>query len=74
MKQEAEQRGRHDVGGGTMHVFIWTDDANAAFARARELLSDHPLAAHLRAGFRNKDADEYTPLWPPDLAEFDIIY
>jgi len=63
----------HDVGGGAMHVFIFTADAVAAFSRAQNLVGDHSLAADMKAGYRSADADEYTPLWPPELKEFRIV-
>jgi hypothetical protein len=63
----------HDVGGGTMNLFIWTDDANATFTRAQRVLSDHPLTASLKAGYLDEDAEEYTPLWPAGLARFDVL-
>jgi hypothetical protein len=64
----------HDVGGGAMHVYIWTDDADVTFSRAHELVRADPLAEHLRAGYRDRDGDEFTPLWPADLTEFDIVW
>lgn len=63
----------HDVGGGTMNLFIWTPNPRGAFGRVQTLIKGHPLAASVVAGFRDEGADEYTPLWPPDLERFDLL-
>lgn len=59
----------HDAGAGEMNIFILTDDAISTF----RLIQDK-LAGEIgwRAGFRDLDSDEYTPLAPPGLAIFKI--
>jgi hypothetical protein len=63
----------HDVGGGIMNLFIWTPDPRGTFGRAQMLMKGHPLSASVVAGFRDEGADEYTPLWPPELKRFDLL-
>ena len=63
----------HDVGGGAMNVFLYTEDAPATFERVRALIADHRLARSMAAGYREEDGDEYVPLWPADSPGFDVL-
>ena len=63
----------HDVGGGIINLFIWTPDPRETFGRAQTLMKGHPLSASVVAGFRDEGAEEYTPLWPPELERFDLL-
>lgn len=63
----------HDVGGGEMNVFIWTQNLRGTLDRVQTLLKDHPLADFFLAGFRDEGADDYTPLWPEGLERFDVL-
>jgi hypothetical protein len=60
----------HDVGGGVMNVFVFTDDPSGTLDRALRVLGASPLAGSLRAGSRREDEDTYTPLWPEGLDRF----
>jgi hypothetical protein len=63
----------HDFGLGAMNVFIWTHDASRTFASVRELLAHHPLMRTVAAGYREDDADAFTPLWPEGSEHFDVL-
>jgi hypothetical protein len=59
----------HDAGAGEMNIFIITDDAVATFNSIEDKL---PAGLRWRAGFRDLDADDYTPLAPAGLATFEV--
>lgn len=59
----------HDIGSGVMNIFILTSNPRAAFGTVEPFL---PHDRAWRAGFRSADADVYTPLAPPGLANFEI--
>lgn len=59
----------HDAGAGEMNIFILTDDAVSTFNLIKDKLPEEPSWL---AGFRDLDADDYTPLAPADLAIFDV--
>ncbi len=63
----------HDVGGGTMNVFIVTEDPRATFAAAKAIVDPSPLAAGMKAAFRDEDGDDFTPLWPEGLEHFEEL-
>lgn len=53
-----------------MNVFIWTHDAPRTLTIVQELLAGHSLLIALAAGYRDEDADGYTPLWPAQSDAF----
>jgi hypothetical protein len=59
----------HDAGAGEMNIFILTDDAVSTFNVIKGKLPDEPS---WRAGFRDLDSDDYTPLAPAGLAIFEV--
>jgi hypothetical protein len=59
----------HDAGAGEMNVFIITDDAATTLDSIR---SELPNDQSWRAGFRDLDSDDYSPLAPAGLAAFEI--
>ncbi|HLX26690.1 MAG TPA: hypothetical protein VKR05_06830 [Candidatus Cybelea sp.] len=59
----------HDAGAGEMHIFILTDDAISTFNMIKGKLPDEPS---WRAGFRDLDSDDYTPLAPAGLTNFEV--
>jgi hypothetical protein len=63
----------HDVGGGEMNLFIWTQNPRGTLDRVQTLMKDHPLADSMLAGFRDQGADSYTPLWPEGLERFEVL-
>jgi hypothetical protein len=63
----------HDFGSGTMNLFIDTDDPQAAFALARQIIDPVRYPA-LKAAFRAFDEDDYTLIWPEgSTEEFQLI-
>jgi hypothetical protein len=59
----------HDAGMGEMNIFIITESAVATF----EAIKDHlPGERSWRAGFRDLDSDDYSPLAPTGLATFEV--
>jgi hypothetical protein len=54
----------HDLAQGEMNVFIWTEDASRTLELVQKLLAGDQLLSALAAGYRDEDADVYTPLWP----------
>jgi hypothetical protein len=59
----------HDAGAGEMNIFIITADAVATFNQIEGKL---PADLSWRAGFRDLDSDDYTPLAPVGLAAFEV--
>jgi hypothetical protein len=53
----------HDVGTSQMNMFIHTDNPNAAFAKAIEILKPKELQI-LKAAFRQINGNEYKVIWP----------
>lgn len=68
-----------DLGGGTMNVFLYTDDADKAVRRVVELFSQGLLPQGMRIGVADTEGTEqstrtYHPVYPPALAEFKLMY
>jgi hypothetical protein len=62
----------HDFGSGTGNIFVGANEPERAWKAIKDLL-DVNLLADLHAAFRDKEASEYTILWPPDLKSFAVI-
>lgn len=62
----------HDFGSGQMNVFIHTDMPTVAFEAARSILESWGMRSDFRAAFRDAEGEEFTVLWPPGLAEFEV--
>ena len=58
----------HDIGSGTMNIFIHTDDPKAAFAIATQAIYPVELPK-LKAAYRSFAGDDYEWLWPQDYTE-----
>jgi hypothetical protein len=59
----------HDFGSGEGNVFLGTDDPHRAFKAIREKLAIDALG-DLRAAYKEKEAEQYIVLWPPELKHF----
>jgi hypothetical protein len=59
----------HDAGAGEINIFIITDDAATTLDSIR---SELPNDQSWRAGFRDLDSDDYSPLAPNGLATFEV--
>jgi hypothetical protein len=62
----------HDFGSGEGNLFIQTSDPAAAFRAAKGALPAS-LLGDLKAAYREKEGESYTPLWPPDLRDFKVV-
>jgi hypothetical protein len=73
LRADSEVEG-HDAGSGEMNIFIHTNDPPATLRLVQALLPRLGAAADgYSAGYRRFSEDEYTPLWPAGLANFDVI-
>jgi len=58
----------HDFGSSEMNIFIFAADAKSALDSIRVNLP----ARSWRAGFRDVDSEDYSPLAPAGLATFEV--
>lgn len=68
-----------DLGGGTMNVFLYTDDPDKAVRRVVEIFDQGLLPQGMRIGVADTQGTEqstrtYHPVYPPSLAEFKLMY
>lgn len=63
----------HDVGSGTMNIFVHTNSPKRAFTAIKETLEDEECWRILRIAYRRLSGDEYTILWPTNLRNFEVI-
>jgi hypothetical protein len=68
-----------DLGAGTMNVFLYTDDSDAAVRHVIALFEEGLLPQGMRIGVADTQGTEqstrtYHPVYPPSLAEFKLIY
>jgi hypothetical protein len=61
-----------DFGSGEMNIFIYADDPQAAFDRAKATLEVHARLGSVRAAYRDVEGDEFTVLWPEGLSTFEL--
>lgn len=61
----------HDFGSCEGNIFMGSDEPARAFKAIKEMLGISCLA-DLRAASGEKEGDQYTILWPPDLKELVI--
>ena len=71
LREMAELDG-HDAGSGEFNMFFMTDFPKAALEGCLPLLDTLDMTSGLRAAYRELDQEEYTVLWPADLADFRI--
>ena len=64
----------HDSGSGEMNIFVHTNDPAASLKLVQTLLPHSELASvEYCAGYRLFTEDDFTPVWPPGLATFDVV-
>ena len=67
-----------DLGGGTMNIFLYSDDPERAARRVIEMLQQGVLPQGMRIGIANSTGDQasrtYRPVYPADLKIFQLIY
>jgi hypothetical protein len=71
LAETAEVDGR-DFGSDEFNIFILTADARRTFELVQKLITSQTNGDEMRAAYRSITADEYIPLWPTDLKEFQI--
>lgn len=70
---EAHMIDGHDVGSGTMNIFVHTNSPKQAFAEIKEIIGNSDLWMRLRIAYRRLSGDKYTILWPRNLGGFEVI-
>ena len=60
----------HDFGSSEFNIFIFTDDPKSTFESVRGVFGTSDSMRKPRAGWRDVNANEYVPLWPPELSRF----
>src|SRR5215467_585810 len=63
----------HDMGSGEMNIFVFSDEPDRAFERIKAIPKVARNRRKLKAGYRNIDGDEYTPIYPEGLKQFSVI-
>ena len=63
----------HDLGGGEVNIFIFTDAPKETFNEVKEILeSSDYLLDQTKVAYRAINEDQYTCLWPEGLTEFEV--
>jgi hypothetical protein len=64
----------HDAGSGEMNIFVHTNDPRRPFNSCRSCFRASELWRTATVpGYRHFSEDEYTPIWPPGLPNFDVV-
>jgi hypothetical protein len=67
-----------DLGGGTMDIFLYSNDPERAARRVVDIFEQGMLPKGMRIGIANSRGDQgtrtYRPVYPPDLNVFRLIY
>jgi hypothetical protein len=67
-----------DLGGGTMNIFLYSDDPERAAKRVVEIFEQGMLPQGMRIGIANSKGEQgtrtYRPVYPADLNAFRLIY
>lgn len=65
----------HDIGSGTINIYVFTGAPLAAFKQFRKYLGTKKIEKNLRVSYRETNGDSYVNLWPyRDPRPFEIIY
>lgn len=62
----------HDAGSGEVNIFIHTNDPRFAFDEVKAILGTRDFWVDARVAYREIEGNEYTVLWPKDLADFNV--
>jgi hypothetical protein len=62
----------HDMGSGEMNIFVITENPKDAFNEMKAILGSRDFWVDAKVAYRNVNKDEYTILWPEDLAHFEV--
>jgi hypothetical protein len=63
----------HDFGMGKFNIFVFTDEPNAAFGKARRIAESQGVAKVMRSAYRELEGEVYVILWPPSGTEFSVL-
>lgn len=63
----------HDIGSGEMNIFVFAEDPTLTFDYIKTIPSITSYLSDLKAGYRDIEEDEYTPIYPSDLEKFAVI-
>ncbi|MFJ1268538.1 hypothetical protein ACD661_08230 [Legionella lytica] len=63
----------HDIGNGEVNIFIHTNTPADILKRVKSILEEECFdLAHVKIAYRKFDAENYLPLWPDNLVEFEV--
>ncbi|MGL6028367.1 MAG: hypothetical protein ACRC0B_01855 [Legionella sp.] len=64
----------HDIGSGEVNIFIETNAPINSFEIVKKILNEQAISLKkTKAGYRDFDSNQYIPVWPEDLVEFNVI-
>lgn len=63
----------HDAGSGEMNLFLFTNEPAAAFALIKPIMTARSLLDRSIAAYRPTDGEDFVPIWPEGLHEFEVI-
>ncbi len=63
----------HDAGSGETNLFLFTNEPAAAFAQIKPIMIAHSLLDRGAAAYRPTDGEDFVPIWPEGLQEFEIV-
>lgn len=62
----------NDVGTKEMNLFIRCDDPAPVFSVMKRALEQSGHFVGVRAAYRPRNGDDYTAVWPADMADFEV--
>ncbi len=62
----------HDAGSEEMNLFLFTNEPAAAFAQIKPIMLARSLLDRSAAAYRPTDAEDFVPIWPEGLKEFEV--
>jgi hypothetical protein len=63
----------HDAGSGEMNLFLFTHEPAAAFAQIKPIMVARSLLDRSTAAYRPTDGEDFVPIWPEGLREFEVV-
>lgn len=64
----------HDIGSGEVNIFIHANNPINSFKVVKDILEKENIALEsIKAAYRDLSSEDYIPLWPENLVEFNII-
>ncbi|MBX9703204.1 MAG: hypothetical protein K2X39_03535 [Silvanigrellaceae bacterium] len=63
----------HDIGSGQVNIFIHTNTPTNTFQIVKNILEEDDVDLEVtKAAYRESSKDDYIPLWPENLMDFEI--